>query len=477
MKYKTAYSLLALVFIGACSPSPESGTSAKTKPAPAATSAPLVQLPDFSTLVEKHGMAVVNISTTQKLSHPAFPGFRDMPEEDPFFDFFRRFLPPGPMPKEFRTQSLGSGFIISQDGYVLTNSHVVANADEVMVKLTDKREFKAKLVGADKRTDIALLKIDAKDLPHVQLASTADLKVGEWVIAIGSPFGFENSVTAGIVSAKGRSLPDETYVPFIQTDVAVNPGNSGGPLFNMRGEVVGVNSQIYSRTGGYMGLSFAVPIDVAMNVSQQLRSEGVVRRGKLGVQIQELTADLAASFGLKDAQGVLVSGVEAGGPASKAGIEAGDVILKFDNKTVNSANELPLLVAASKPGARLEVELWRKGATRKVTVTLGELSGDNVTQSARPAPASVNRLGLVLVELSSERKQVLGVGHGLLVQDAQGLAAKSGIRPGDIVMAVNTDRVSTVAEFNQAVEKNRGRGIALLLRRNGGTLYVPLKTE
>lgn len=476
MKYKTVYGVLALVLIGACSPR-DSGTNAKITPAPATANAPLVQLPDFSTLVEKHGMAVVNISTTQKLSHPAFPGFRDMPEEDPFFDFFRRFLPPGPMPREFRSQSLGSGFIISQDGYVLTNSHVVANADEVIVKLTDKREFKAKLVGADKRTDIALLKIDAKDLPHVQLANTADLKVGEWVIAIGSPFGFENSVTAGIVSAKGRSLPDETYVPFIQTDVAVNPGNSGGPLFNMRGEVVGVNSQIYSRTGGYMGLSFAVPIDVAMNVSQQLRSQGVVRRGKLGVQIQELTADLATSFGLKDAKGVLVSGVEAGGPASKAGIEAGDVILKFDNKTVNSANELPLLVAGSKPGARLEVELWRKGATRKVTVTLGELSGDNVTQSARPVPPTVNRLGLVLVELSSERKQALGVGHGLLVQDVQGLAARSGIRPGDIVLAVNTDSVGTLAEFNQAVEKNRGKSIALLLRRNGGTLYVPLKPE
>ncbi len=456
---------------------PPSSKETFVKPAPSARGATLAQLPDFSTLVEQHGMSVVNISTTQKLSQQGFPGFQGMPEDDPFFDFFRRFIPPGPQqPREYRTQSLGSGFIISEDGYVLTNAHVVANADEVTVKLTDKREFKAKVVGADKRTDIALLKITANHLPHIQTGNAMDLKVGEWVVAIGSPFGFENSVTAGIVSAKGRSLPDETYVPFIQTDVAVNPGNSGGPLFNLRGEVIGVNSQIYSRTGGYMGLSFAIPIDVAMNIADQLRNQGKVSRGKLGVQIQELTADLAASFGLKEAKGVLVAGVEPAGPADKAGILPGDVILKFDNKPINSANELPLLVASSKPGTRLDIELLRKGSVKKVVAVIGELGADSTPKAESLAPTS-NRLGLVLREFDTEEKQSLGISRGLLVEEVQGLAARSGVRPGDIILAINADPVITMKSFNQALEKNRGKGIALLIRREGNTLYIPIKPE
>ena len=480
--FKKLSAILFLVSLFSCSErsdisAPPSSKETFAKPAPLARGTALAQLPDFSALVEQHGMSVVNISTTQKLSQQGFPGFQGVPEDDPFFDFFRRFIPPGPQqPREYRTQSLGSGFIISGDGYVLTNSHVVANADEVTVKLTDKREFKAKVVGADKRTDIALLKITANDLPHIQSGNAMDLKVGEWVVAIGSPFGFENSVTAGIVSAKGRSLPDETYVPFIQTDVAVNPGNSGGPLFNLRGEVIGVNSQIYSRTGGYMGLSFAIPIDVAMNIADQLRTQGKVSRGKLGVQIQELTADLAASFGLKEAKGVLVAGVETAGPADKAGILPGDVILKFDNKPINSANELPLLVASSKPGARLEIELLRKGSIKKVVAVIGELAADSTPKAESLAPTS-NRLGLAVREFDAEEKQSLGISRGLLVEEVQGLAAKSGVRPGDIILAINADPIATMKSFNQALEKNRGKGIALLIRREGNTLYIPIKPE
>ncbi|HZF20735.1 MAG TPA: Do family serine endopeptidase, partial [Burkholderiales bacterium] len=332
------------------------------------------ELPDFTDLAEKQGPTVVNISTAQTRARASTPQNPNLEEDDPLYDFFRRFVPRPPGgggqgPRDYETRSLGSGFIISPDGYVLTNAHVVDAADEITVSLTDKREFKARVIGADKRTDLALIKIDATGLPAVRMGDPNRLRVGEWVVAIGSPFGFASTVTAGIVSAKGRSLPQENFVPFIQTDVAINPGNSGGPLFNMRGEVVGINSQIYSRTGGFMGLSFAIPIDVAMEVQGQLRQSGRVSRGRIGVVIQEVSKELAESFGLQKPTGALVNSVEKGGPAEKAGVEAGDIIMKFDGKTVSSSNELPRIVGGTKPGSKASIELWRKGATKEINVT------------------------------------------------------------------------------------------------------------
>src|SRR5215212_2708170 len=363
------------------------------------------QLPDFTDLVEKYGGAVVNISTTQtNKSAMAGRGGPNIPEDDPLFEFFRRFMPnPGPgqgAPREFQSQSLGSGFIISADGFVLTNAHVVEAADEITVKLTDKRELKAKVIGSDRRTDIALLKIEASGLPFVRFGDPNRLRVGEWVVAIGSPFGFENTVTAGIVSAKGRSLPQENFVPFIQTDVAVNPGNSGGPLFNLRGEVVGINSAIYSRTGGFMGLSFAIPIDVANDVTQQLKSTGRVIRGRIGVVIQPITKELADGFGLQKPLGALVNSVEKGGPAEKAGIEPGDVILRFDGKVVSSSEDLPRIVGGTKPGARVPVQIWRNKAARDVQVTVAELQDDRAAQQKRGAKPPAAQPGLFGMSLS-----------------------------------------------------------------------------
>src|ERR1700694_3644713 len=345
-------------------------------------------LPDFTRLVEEQGTAVVNISTTQAVRRtgalPQVPGM----EDDEIQEFFRRFIPrqqPGPNPgpgqgpgPRSESRSLGSGFILSADGYILTNAHVVEGADEINARFTDKREFKAKVIGADKRTDVALIKIEASGLPTVRFGDPSKLKVGEWVVAIGAPFGFENPVTAVIVSAKGRSLPQENFVPFIQTDVAINPGNSGGPLFNMRGEVVGINSQIYSRTGGFMGLSFAIPIDVAMEVQNQLRQFGRVSRGRIGVVIQEVSKELAESFGLSRPAGALVNAVEKGGPAEKAGVETGDIILKFDSKSVSNSNELPRIVGSTRPGTKASMEVWRKGVTSEIVVTVGELPEDRV---------------------------------------------------------------------------------------------------
>jgi len=354
-----------------------------------ASAAQARDLPDFTELVEKQGAAVVNISTTQVIrgnrAGPQFP----FDEDDPAAEFFRRFFPgqmpglPG-APREFKSRSLGSGFILSADGHILTNAHVVDGADEVLVKLTDKREFKAKVLGADKRTDVALIKIEAGNLPVVRLGDPAKLKVGEWVVAIGSPFGLENTVTAGIVSAKGRSLNQENYVPFIQTDVAINPGNSGGPLFNMKGEVVGINSQIYSRSGGFMGLSFAIPIDIAMDVQNQLKAKGRVSRGRLGVVIQEVSKELAESFGIGKPQGALVASVEKGAAADKAGIEAGDIILKFDGKPVVESADLPRMVGNAKPGSKAVVQVWRKGATRDLSVIIGEMPAATAKRPMRP---------------------------------------------------------------------------------------------
>ncbi len=441
------------------------------------------ELPDFTELVEAQGAAVVNVSTTQTIRAPqSFQGIPNLPENDPFYEFFRRFAPQ--MPREQESQSLGSGFIISTDGYILTNAHVVDRADKITVRLTDKREFKAKVIGTDKRTDVALLKIEATGLPKVTFGNPEQVKVGEWVLAIGSPFGFDSSVTAGIVSAKGRSLPQENFVPFIQTDVAINPGNSGGPLFNMKGEVVGINSQIYSRSGGYMGLSFSIPIDVAMDVVNQLRTTGKVTRGRIGVTIQEVTRELADSFGLPKAAGALISGVEKAGPADKAGVRASDVILKFDGKSIVSSADLPRIVAATKPGNKVSVQLWRKGSTLEVSLVVGEIQDNPEKQRVRESKVdeaqsqSVIRLGLTVSELNDEQKAELQVEGGLLVEDVKGAAARSELQRGDVILAIGNIEIRTVEQFNEVLKKvPPGRNIALLVRRNEGTVYVPIRLD
>ena len=435
-------------------------------------------LPDFTELAEKQSAAVVNISTTQTVR--AQSQFPNIPEDDPFFEFFRRFMPPQGPQQEFQTQSLGSGFIVSGDGCILTNAHVVQQADEINVKLTDQREFKAKVVGFDRRTDVALIKIEAANLPKVTVGDPTKLKVGEWVVAIGSPFGFESTVTAGIVSAKGRNLPQENIVPFIQTDVAINPGNSGGPLFNMNGEVVGINSKIYSRTGGFMGLSFAIPIDVAMNVADQLRTTGRVRRGWLGVVVQQVTKELADSFNLPKAEGALIASVEKGSPADKAGLEPSDVVLKVDGKSVVTNSDLSRLVAAGKPGNKVTLDIWRKGAPKQISVTLGELPAERAEgkpqRRAKADEETPNRFGLVLSDLTQERREQLGVSGGVLVEDVQGSAAKAGVQRGDVIVAVNDTDVRSVEQFNRAVSKlDPKRNVALLVRRGEQNVYLALK--
>jgi len=443
---------------------------------PVATAA---QLPDFTDLVEKQGSTVVNISTTQSARSALAPQIPNIPEDDPFYEFFRRFIP-SPGPREFQSQSLGSGFIISNDGYILTNAHVVDAADEITVKLNDKREFKAKVIGADRRTDIALLKIDASGLHAVRVGDPGRLRVGEWVVAIGSPFGFENTVTAGIVSAKGRSLPQENFVPFIQTDVAVNPGNSGGPLFNMRGEVVGINSQIYSRTGGFMGLSFAIPIDVANDIAQQLRGTGKVTRGRIGVVIQPITKELAESFGLSKPMGALVNSVEKGGPADKAGIESGDVILRFDGKSVASSEDLPRVVGGTRPGSKVSVQIWRNKAAREVQVTVAELQDDRTARQSKRGgkPPATSQYGLALADLSEAQRKELKVDGGVLVENAQGAAARAGIRRGDVILAVNNQDVKSVEQFKELMSQSeKGRIVALLVRRGANSLYIPFRVD
>lgn len=438
------------------------------------------ELPDFTELVEKQGAAVVNISTTQKVSNGAMPP--NLSENDPFYEFFRRYAPQ--VPREQESQSLGSGFIIAADGYILTNAHVVDHADKITVRLTDKREFSAKVIGADKRTDVALLKIDASGLPKISIGDPNKLKVGEWVVAIGSPFGFDSSVTAGIVSAKGRSLPQDNFVPFIQTDVAINPGNSGGPLFNMNGEVVGINSQIYTRSGGSMGLSFSIPIDVATQVAEQLRNSGKVTRGRIGVTIQELSRDLAESFGLTKANGALISGVEKGGAAAKAGIEVSDVILKFDGKAVNSASDLPRIVAATKPGSSVNVELWRKGAAQSLNVLVAKMPEEekltpNNPKLSEDAGQNIEKLGLLLSELSKPQLQELQLAGGLLVQEVKGSAPRAaGMQKGDVILAIGNIPLRSLKQLNELLKPvAAGRNVALLLKRGESTSYVAIKVE
>lgn len=442
-------------------------------------------LPDFTELAEKQGPAVVNISITQSMRVGNTMSFPGMPGDEQMQEFFKRFGIPGfpgqngEPQQEYKSQSLGSGFIISSDGYILTNAHVVAEADEVIVKLSDKREFKAKIIGADKRTDVALVKIDATGLPKVTTGDPEKLKVGEWVAAIGSPFGLENTMTAGIVSAKGRALPQENFVPFIQTDVAINPGNSGGPLFNLAGEVVGINSQIYSRSGGSMGLSFSIPIDVALDVSNQLKMTGKITRGWLGVVIQELSKELAESFGMKNTNGVLVAGIEKNGPADKGGLEVGDVITKFDNKAITTSGDLPRAVAAAKPGKSVAVNVLRKGNQKVLNINVGEMPSDDLalTQASKPATkAEPNRIGLILKELTVQQKKKLNGKSGVLVVDAQGVVAQAGVRRGDVILGLNNTEVTDLEQFNkQLADFSAGKTIALLVLRGESTLFVPVK--
>jgi serine protease Do len=447
---------------------------AQTTPiaAPAARpAAPLQQLPDFSQLVQQYGPAVVNIAVNGTVpAAQAMPGL-PFDENDPFFELFKRFRMPMPkdgMPKH----GMGSGFIVTPDGYVLTNAHVVANGADVTVKLSDRREFKAKVIGADQRTDVALLKIDATGLPTVKLGDPRSVKPGEWVAAIGSPFGLENSVTAGVVSATGRALPDSSYVPFIQTDVAVNPGNSGGPLFNMAGEVIGINSQIFSRTGGYQGVSFAIPIDVVLNVKDQLVAHGRVVRGRLGVTIQEMSQPLASSFGMKTATGALVSAVEKDSPAEQAGLKAGDVVTKLDGKPIEHSGELARRIAEMKPGTRSMLELWRDGGAKEVAVTIGEVKDAQVAE-ASGTPQAQGKLGVAVRPLTSQERKENGGKDGLLVESVSGAAAQAGIQRGDVILAVNGTPVKNVGELRSLVGA-AGKSVAILVQRDAAQIYVPV---
>jgi len=460
-------------------------------PLPAAAQGRQGALPDFTELYERQGPAVVSIDVTQKARKQRFP---DISEDDPFYEFFRRFGqvprngPGGGQQREFETQSTGSGFIISPDGYIVTNAHVVDDANEVTVRLSDKREFVAKVIGSDARTAVSLLKVDATDLPRVAIGDPDKLRVGEWVVAIGKPFGLENTMTAGIVSAKGRDLPQENLVPFIQTDVAINPGNSGGPLFNMKGEVVGINSLIYSRTGGYMGLAFAVPIDIAMNAVTQLREKGRVTRGRIGVQIQEMTKETADAFGLKQASGALVNSVEKDGPAAKAGVQPGDIILKVEGRDVHSSNDLPRIITAIRPGTKVTLNIWRKGSAKDIPVVIAEMKEDAAAantprRGANPAPkekAKPNRLGLVLSDLTDEQRKSIDLpSGGALVEDVVGVV-RGNVQPGDVIVAIiqrgTPIEVKNAAQVNDYLAKlDKSAAVTLQVRRGDQTFYTTLK--
>ncbi|WP_435532072.1 Do family serine endopeptidase [Roseateles amylovorans] len=462
--------------------------AAQTIPLSTATpTPPPAGLPDFAQIAATQGPAVVNISVSGTVKTRA----SRMPQidpDDPFYDFFRRFgIPNGPggpggngdggQGGNRQVRGQGSGFIVSNDGIILTNAHVVQDAQEVVVKLTDRREFRAKVLGSDKSTDVAVLKIEAKNLPMVRLGATKDLRVGEWVLAIGSPFGFENSVSAGVISAKGRSLgPEESRVPFLQTDVAINPGNSGGPLFNARGEVVGINSQIYSASGGYQGLSFAIPVEVANKVREQIQRGGQVQHARLGVAVQEVNQGFADSFKLDKPEGALVSNVEEGGPAAKAGLRPGDVILSFKGQAIVGSGDLPALVDQSSPGDKVPMEIWRNGKREQLSAVLGN-ANDKARKTAQdddnPA-ASQGKLGLALRPLQPEERRQLGVREGLLIEQVGGPAAKAQVRPGDVLLAVNGTPVQTIDQVRQLVQ-GADKSVALLVQRGGDKIFVPVR--
>ncbi|MBA4256127.1 MAG: serine peptidase [Polaromonas sp.] len=446
-------------------------------------------LPDFTDLVDLVGPSVVNIRTLEKVSSTDAAG----PDEQ-MLEFFRRFgipIPPGVTPRtprpdrggseEAQPRGVGSGFILSADGLIMTNAHVVEGADELIVTLPDKREFKARVVGTDKRTDVAVVKIEASGLPAVRIGDINRLRVGEWVMAIGSPFGLENTVTAGIVSAKKRDTGD--FLPFIQTDVAINPGNSGGPLINMRGEVVGINSQIYSRSGGFQGISFAIPIDEAVRVSDQLRASGRVTRGRIGVQIDQVSKEVAESIGLGLPRGALVRGVEPNSPAAKAGVEPGDIILKFDGKEIDKSVDLPRLVGNTKPGSKSTLSVFRRGSLRDLTVTVAELEADRperkaaAPESAKPLPSAVAQsLGLALADLSAAQKKELALKGGVRVVSAEGPAARAGLREGDVIVAVSNTEVLGVKDFEATVAKlDKARPVNVLFRRGEWAQYAVIR--
>ncbi|MBP6901671.1 MAG: DegQ family serine endoprotease [Burkholderiaceae bacterium] len=445
------------------------------------------ELPDFTELVEKVGPSVVNIRTLERAGNAGGRAGVDPSMEE----FFRRFgiplpgAPRGNAPRgggnnsddEPQQRGVGSGFILSADGLVMTNAHVVDGADELIVTLTDKREFKAKVIGLDKRTDVAVVKIEASGLPAVKLGDVGKLKVGEWVMAIGSPFGLENSVTAGIVSAKARDTGD--YLPFIQTDVAINPGNSGGPLINMRGEVVGINSQIYSRSGGFMGISFAIPIDEAGRVAEQLRAHGRVIRGRIGVTIAPVTKDVAESIGLGKPSGAMVRGVESGGPADKAGIEAGDIITKVDGKLIDKSGDLPRLIGAAKPGSKATLQVFRRGAYRDIAVSVAEFEPDTPTRTAQadaPAASAKSALGLTVADLSEAQRRELKLKQGVRVESVDGAAARAGLREGDVILALDNTEVSDVKQFLAVAAKaEKSRAVSVMVRRGEWVNYLVIR--
>ncbi len=480
--------VVLLVLAAACT-QPPSATAESTDPAVAGQPAPAPAvattadpavagaLPNFSALVDAYGPAVVNVSTISG-GREVRGGQPEISPDDPLYEFFRGFGFGGPRGQTPPARGEGSGFVVSADGYILTNAHVVADANQVTVRLTDRREYRAEVVGIDRRTDVAVLKIDAKNLPVVRIGDASRLKPGEWVIAIGSPFGFENSVTAGIVSAIARSLGDpDTYTPFIQTDVAVNPGNSGGPLFNLRGEVVGINSQIYSRTGGYQGVSFAIPIDVAIGVKDQLVATGHVQRGRIGVGIQEVNQALADSFELSRPRGALVSEVVKGGPAEAAGLRPGDVILAVDGKDIERSSELPPLIAAIKPGKQATLSVWRDKAEKSVRVKVGELDEAPVVASRDSSGDSeTGKLGLAVRALTGTERERLNTTGRLVVEGAEGPAALAGVERGDVILAVNGKQVGTPGEFRSAVDA-AGATVALLIQREDAQIFVPVRVD
>ena len=473
--------------LSACSPSASTAVppAANAAPAPvsAAAPAPMVTgLPDFTSLVERYGPAVVNVQVVEgrrNTGRSQAPG-----QEDPFGDFFRRFgIPNSPNQPQPRNQQpargVGSGFIVTPDGYIMTNAHVVRDATEVVVKMTDRREYSAKVVGIDDRTDVAVIKIDGKSLPTVRIGDPAALRPGQWVVAIGSPFGMENSVTAGIVSATARTLPSEQYVPFIQTDVAVNPGNSGGPLFNLSGEVVGINSQIYSQSGGYMGLSFAIPIDVANNVRTQLVAKGRVTRGKIGVGLQPMDAALAESFGLDRPRGALIGTVEKGGPADKAGVKEGDIIVGVDGRRIESDIELPAIISAIAPGKDTTLEIWRDRNVRKLTARVTEMKEEGAnspSEQGSGGAAEPASLGLSVRPLQPDERQQVDTDGTRVVENVEGPAARAGIQPGDIILGVNGTRVKTAAELSAAAKRS-GKVVALQVQRGDRQFFIAIRSE